>query len=258
MTPLNMPTPPVDDDPVAVDALALLLPHLGALTEDPPVRINGTNDDYRGLTFDWALRRRDGTPVAVEVTCAWDDSFIEASDPWDVLCERVQATVRADHPEIVGRYVINAEPRVSRRANRQDLDGLVNAIVKTARAGNGSRVTIGRGTDVHNWTIPGEIDDLCVYATQAAGEFELGPENKARFERALADNMKKMTTAGNAGYETHLAIVHWMLGSTHSWRRFIEMDPPTFDHPQHVWAVDLNGRQGTQGRRAVELVHMHA
>jgi hypothetical protein len=69
--------------------------------------------------------------------------------------------------------------------------------------------------------------------------------------RASAASRKAVPTeeklaCGEAGYETHLAVIHWTLGNSSGWRQWLTENPPPRGHPQHIWAVDLNRHIGTK------------
>jgi hypothetical protein len=240
-----------DDVDRALDATMALRPYLGALTDDPAERVNGTNQAHEGQTFDYALRQRDGTWLAVEVTRAWDEQFLAAGDPWDALCTRLQATVAREHPAISGRYVVTAG--LARRAKDHDERALIDAIVRCWRGGYSSSVELSAGVTVQNLTAHDAVG-FRVYHAVSSAEFDLGPASQGRFARAIARKLDTLARAGDAGYETHLAVIHWAMGGTGAWRQYLADNPPAFTHPQHIWAVDLNVVPGTQGRKAAERI----
>jgi hypothetical protein len=86
------------------------------------------------------------------------------------------------------------------------------------------------------------------------GEWEGGPESEARFRKALDSKLDTMRRAGDTGYETHLVIIHWIIGTTHTWRQSLAENPPGGPHPHHIWAVDLNVVVGTQARHVAERI----
>jgi len=86
------------------------------------------------------------------------------------------------------------------------------------------------------------------------GEWEGGPESQARLREAIESKTTTMARAGATGYQTHLVMVHSILGSTHSWREYLAENPLEGPHPQHIWAVDLDVRLGTQGRELAEQI----
>ena len=55
-----------------------------------------------------------------------------------------------------------------------------------------------------------------------------------------------LARAGESGYETHLAVIHWTLGNSAGWRQWLAENPPEGGHPQNIWAVDLNRNKGTK------------
>jgi hypothetical protein len=174
------------------------------------------------------------------------------SDPWARFCTRLEVATLRDHPSIAGRYVVNVHP--SEKAKGQDVRKLVAAVTQCWREGHGSQVRITDGVIVHNFTVPGALG-FRIHWSVAAAEMELGEPSRDRFARAITRKLSPMARAGGAGYETHLAVIHWMLGSTASWRHYLEANPPTFMHPQYIWAIDLNVAPGTQGRSPVEQLH---
>ncbi len=241
-------------DDLAPDALALLVPFLGPLTDDPPEQVDGKNLNHPGQTFDYALRRPDGRRVAVEVTRAWDQEFLGAGMHWGAFVKQIEEETRRRHPGWVGRYAINVDPAYTGWPSDHDPEEFISAIEQCADAGQHRTVSIGRDVSVSNATAPREGQaDLRIYSSFAAAEFELGEPARRRFAAAVARKHKTMTRAGDAGYETHLAVIHWVLGSTQAWREVLIETPPTALHPQQIWAIDLNATAGRpRGRVPVE------
>jgi hypothetical protein len=241
------------DDDLAPDALAALLPHLDTVVNDAVESVDGTNRAHSGHTFDFAAPRRDGTWLAIEVVRAWDEPFMAARRPWDAECVKIETAVRAQHPTITGFFTVNVDPASGCLPKDYDTAALTAAVVGCSAAGPRSRVEIAEGITVSNATLS-HVTDLHVTATQSSGEFELGPQSQQRIARALASKIDVMMRAGSDGYETHLVMIPWVLASTDACRRYLEANPPATAHPQNIWAVDLNLRQGTQGRDHCELM----
>ena len=86
--------------------------------------------------------------------------------------------------------------------------------------------------------------ELQVDAMPMAPEFEVGPARLRRFTLALERKRDCMTRAGQAGYETHLAVVPWLLGSTAAWVQHLRAAPLGWEHPQNLWAVNVYQRAG--------------
>jgi hypothetical protein len=123
------------------------------------------------------------------------------------------------------------------RANDYAADALARAVAECFNDGVGS---IARSDDtVVRFRYFRDQPDLVVASGPTLWEFEGAPESEARFRRALADNVAKMAKAGDAGYETHLAVVPWFFDEAHTWRQSLAENPPEGPHPQHIWAVEL-------------------
>ena len=240
-------------DDRADEALALLQPHLGLLTADEPERVEGTNPNHEGQTFDFALARPDGTRIALEVTRAMDQPFMAAGPPWEEFGRQIEAAARS--ASLKGYFVLTVTPVEAALPRRQNLDRIVGAITECALHGPQWRVEAAPGVSVSNHTLEA-TDVIKIYTAQSSAEFELGPQSQERLRLALERKQATMEKAGAAGYETHLAVIHWMLGSTASWRIFLDAHPLTAPHPQNVWTIDLNATQGRPpGRTAVECLH---
>jgi hypothetical protein len=237
-------------DDLAPEALQWLLPHLGPLVRDPE-RVDGQHSDHPGQAFDYAAQRRDGQELAIEITRAWDHEWLGAQSAWRKLATHVQAAVQQQYPTVTGWYTM-AVPRTGNpKAKKYDAETLADKVSECFDAGMRMEIAVDQAV---KFRYVYERRDLVVDAVRSSWEFEGGPENEARFRTALEAKIPTMRRAGEAGYETHLAVVHWVLGSTHGWRESLTKDPPDAPYPEHIWAIDLNARGGTQGRQPVEHI----
>jgi hypothetical protein len=216
-------------------AVRLVAPHLGTPL-DAVRKVRPQNDkEFPGLTFDFAARRRDGSRLAVEVTSAWDARWISAQATMTRLAAMLTAKLvpAGCRPGHYGLSVIGEEnvPAI----HSVDLDALASAASTLA---TGNEVKVGHAFRVHNWG--GTIDHPVAFGSVTSAEFMEGPQSQARFRYAVADCTPKLVRAGHIGLETHLVIVHWMLGSTTSFK--LALDSLTIgEHPHGIWVVDLGG-----------------
>jgi hypothetical protein len=238
-------------DDFALDATMLLLTHVGAASHDVPERVDGDNPSHPGQTFDYFVTAQDGRSLSVEVTRAWDERFLGAQKQWKRFVKQIETEMRLSDPTLRGWFTINVDPEYTTWPSDFDKADFVSAVRTVTPRPSGLPVHLDDGVTVSNFTRP-PVSELRVTPTFSSGEFELGQRSRGRFARAIERKLGTMEKAGATGYETHLAIIHWALGSTASWRQFLIEQPPTFDHPQFIWAVDLNAQQGTQGRQSVE------
>jgi hypothetical protein len=238
-------------DDLAPEALRQLLPQLGPLVCDPE-RVDGPHPDHPGQTFDYAVRRADGRQLAIEVTRAFDEQWMQAEPAWRKLATDVETAAQQRDPTITGMYAMAARLSGNPRAKNYEPDALAGVVRDCFDAGLGATVEVD---DVVSFRYVWDQAELVVASVRGwAGEWEGGPESEARFRRALDSKVGVMRRAGAAGYETHLAVIHWILGTTHSWRQSLAEKPPVAPHPEHIWAVDLNVRPGTHGRWPAEHI----
>jgi hypothetical protein len=238
-------------DDLADEALQRLLPHLGGLIA-PPERVDGSNPNHPGQTFDFAAQRPDGQYLAIEVTRAWDEDWMEAQPAWRDLAARVEATVRKQDPTITGMHAMAVSLNRHPRAKNYKVGVLAGAVAECFTAGIGRTVTVDEAVSLRYL---GEQPELVVASIRGGpGEWEGGTESEARFRNALDSKLDTMRRAGDAGYQTHLVIIHWVLGTTDTWRQSLAEDPPGAPHPQNIWAVDLNVVVGTQGRQVADRI----
>jgi hypothetical protein len=235
-------------DDLAHEALQRLLPELGSLVGEPDP-VDGQNSDHPGQTFDYFAEHTDGRRLAIEISGAFDQDWLKSHQPWQDLAANVKAAVRREYPAVTGFYVIAPRQRDKRRAKDRKVGTLAGAVAGCFYDGVGAKVVVD---DVQLDYIQGR-PGLLVESAYAIGEPEDGSESQIRFRKALTSNVAKMRKAGEAGYETHLAVIHWMLGTTHGWRRSLAQNPPEAPHPQHIWAVDPTAL-GSQGRKPVERI----
>jgi hypothetical protein len=235
-------------DDLAPEALERLLPQLGPLVGDPE-RVDGQHPDQPDQTFDYAAQRPDGSKLAIEITGAFDKDWLESNQPWQDLAAKVKVAVGCEYPAVTGFYVIAPARRDKQRAKDRNVDTLAGAVAGCFDGGVRASVVV---EDVQLDYIQGR-PDLLVESAYAVAEPEEGTESQARFRQALTTNVAKMRNAGEAGYETHLAVIHWVIGTTDGWRLSLAQNPPDETHPQYIWAVDLSA-PGTQGRRAAERI----
>ncbi len=221
------------------DALALLAPHLGELI-GPPERVDGLNARHPGQTFDFAAERTDGWRLAIEVTRAWDRGWLEDQAPFDQFAERVRLAVEERAPTLTGHFAVTLH-----HGSRQQLKSLVgltaDRIIEIGQARSSDRKITRNLSVARIATNP----RLIVSPMRSAAEFELGTEAHDRFLTAVADCSPKLEAAGAAGYETHLAVIHWVFGSTDAWRHALTRASLS-QHPQYIWAVDLGGQPGRE------------
>jgi hypothetical protein len=239
-------------DEFAPEAVTLLLPHLDAIVADSVEPVDGTNASHPGQTFDFAVRRADGGSVAIAVVRAWDEVFPEAADGWDRLCGRVEAAVQRDHPELGGRYTVGFDTGITARMKDQKIDALVGAITTCHIRGVGSRVDLGGGVTVRH-AEDGPV--LTIQPYRVAPNWELGPASHSRFAKAIASRSDALARAEAAGYETHLAVIHWTLRSAAGWRQWLADNKAEGSNSQNIWAIDLNLPPESKGRTAVERIY---
>jgi hypothetical protein len=115
------------------------LPHLEAFAE-PPRRVLEQHDpEHPGHTFDFAGRRSDGTPVAIEITEATSRRFREDGstlERWQQTVETALVDARVD----AGTYILSTQSDSSPPIKR-----LVDRIVDAARSlVEGSEATIAQ------------------------------------------------------------------------------------------------------------------
>jgi hypothetical protein len=240
----------VDDS--APQALARLRPHLGPLVGDPE-RVDGQHHDHPGQTFDYFAERTDGGRLAIEVVRAWDREWLEAEPAWWKLAAEVKAAAQQRDPTITGLYAMATRRSGNPRAKKYDPAALADALADCSRSGVGNVVVFD---GVLSFRYVQDLPRLIIESARGVAEYVggVGEESVAPFRAALTRKLDTMRRAGDAGYETHLAVVHWLLGTTHSWRQSLAEEPPEAVHPQHIWAVDLNVAPGSQGRSAAEQI----
>jgi hypothetical protein len=212
---LPLPCRAVDD--LAPEALQRLGPHLGPLVRDPE-RVDGQHPDHPDQTFDYFAERTDGRRLAIEVVHAWDEDWLATDDAWRGRVEDVEATVRRRNAAVTGAYAMTVRRAGNPRANDYEAAALAGKLRQCYEAGVRTEVSVDQAV---SFRYVCESPDLVVEAVRSAWEFEGGPENEARLRKALEAKIPTMRRAGEAGYETHLAVVHWVLGSTHGWRQFL-------------------------------------
>ena len=230
-------------DDFAPEALAVLLPYLDGVVAGSEVTVDGSNPEFPDQTFNFCLARADGPPIAVEFVRAWDEVFLDAPDGWDRLCERVQGAVREQHPALGGRFTVGFDTGVAARMKDQKIDELVGAVVSCDTQGIGARVDLASGVTVRHTD---DGSELTVQPYRVATTWELGPSSQTRFAKTVASTADTLGRAGAAGFETHLAVIHWTLGNAAGWRQWLVENPPVGGHPQNIWAVDLNKNLGTK------------
>jgi len=230
-------------DDFAPEALAVLLPYLDGVVAGSEEAVDGTNPEYPDQTFNYLIPRTDGPPLAVEFVRAWDEVFLDAPDGWDRLCERVQGAVREQHPKLAGRFTVGFDTGIAARMKDQKIDELVGAVVSCDLQGIGARVDLSSGVTVRHTD---DSSDLTVQPYRVASTWELGPSSQHRFAKVVTSTAETLERAGAAGFETHLAVIHWTLGNSAGWRQWLADNPPEGGHPQTIWAVDLNKNLGTK------------
>ena len=109
--------------------------------------------------------------------------------------------------------------------------------------GIGARVDLASGVTVRHTD---DGSELTVQPYRVATTWELGPSSQTRFAKTVASTADTLERAGAAGFETHLAVIHWTLGNSAGWRQWLAENPPEGGHPQIIWAVDLNKNLGTK------------
>jgi hypothetical protein len=224
---------------------------LGELVGDPE-RVDGHHPRHPEQTFDYAAQRTDGQRLAIEVTRAWDEDWMEVQPAWRDLAARVEVAVRERDPTITGMHAMAVGLNRHPRAKNYKAGLLAGAVAQCFEAGIGSTVTVDDAVSFRY--LAGQSDLVVASIRGGPGEWEGGPESEARFRKALDSKLDTMRRAGDAGYKTHLAIIHWIIGTTHTWRQSLKENPPSPPHPQNIWAVDLNVYPDTQGRLAAERI----
>lgn len=232
--------PEREHDPYASAALDLLLPHLGDVVA-PPESVDARNPSFPDQRFDYAVRRTGGRIAAVEVTLAWHEQYMAASAAWTRVKEEIEAHLTQS---VRGRFHVSI-PTWRIRADRTTR-ALITTIEQLAATGQRRTIYLA-ALDI---TVSGPHGDgHCeVLALPAAAEFERGPEGVERFVRAVDRKAECMSLAGAAGFETHLAVVPWLLGSPRAWIDHLRREPLAREHPQNIWAVDLFRRSTGFGR----------
>jgi hypothetical protein len=217
-------------------AVHLVEPSFGALAE--PVRMikPQSDPDYPGHTFDFVARRADGTTLAIEVTGAWDADWLRAQNTMQRLASRLtpELAVAGCAPGHYGLQSIDVRDVPSSLGHIR-LDELARAASTLAPH---TDVQTEYGFEIRHWG--GSGDRPVAFGSVTTAEFMEGGESKERFKRAVAGCTPKLDSAGNDGMRTHLIVVHWMLGSTNSFKLALdEIELGT--HPQEIWVVDLGG-----------------
>lgn len=224
--------------------MKMLLPHLGDVVA-PPESVDARNSSFPDQRFDYAVRLTDGRIAAVEVTLAWHEQYMAASAAWTRVKEQVEAHLTES---VRGRFHVSI-PTWKIRADRTTRT-LITAIEQLARTRRRRSIYVA-AVDI---TVTGPLGDgpVEIWALPVAAEFERGPEGIERFVKAIERKQDCMRRAGAAGFETHLAVVPWLLGSPGAWIDHLRNEPLVLEHPQNIWVVDLYRR--STGVRPVQRI----
>jgi hypothetical protein len=212
-------------------ALDLLRTELGDFADVQ--RVDGHNPTHPGQTFDFAVRTTDKRWRAIEMTFTANETEIATRAAIDRLCRKLERLIRQRSPGERSSFVLSGVIESRARVNDLDLDTLVTA----ALANGTSAPSTSQVTELKRISRGGVAPR--VYPLFASAAFVEGPENEARLRSALGRKARTLGQAGEAGYETHLVLLQWALGSTEHWRRLIREDPPTGPDPKFVWVVDF-------------------
>jgi hypothetical protein len=212
-------------------ALDLLRIELGDFTNVE--RVDGQNPAHLGQTFDFAVRTADERWRAIEVTLAADETEIATRAAIDQLCRKLEGLIRQRSPGERSSFVLSGVIESRARVNDLDLDALVTA----GLASELSAPSTSQAAELKRISRDGAAPR--VYPLFASAAFVQGPENEERLRSALGRKALALGRGGEAGYETHLVLLQWALGSTKHWRGLLSKDPLTAPHPQFVWSLDF-------------------
>jgi hypothetical protein len=168
-------------DDLAPDALQRLLPYLGPLV-GAPERVDGEDPDHPGQTFDYFAERTDGRRLAIEVTRAWDNEWLEAEPAWRKLAAEVKAAAQQRDQTINGFYAMATRRRGNPRAKEYEAAALADALAECFDAGVGAEIAVD---DVLRFRYVQDRPGLVIESARGVAEFESGPESRPDSARRL-------------------------------------------------------------------------
>lgn len=150
----------------------------------------------------------------------------------DKVARRIERVLRAEPRVAGGGWLLSGVLDPDLHVRDIDIDALV------ADAIDRGVVPIESSTALELKLIKRDAP-LQVYPMVASAAFMEGPDNADRLAEALRRKAKPLARAGAAGYETHLVLLQWALGSTEHWRRLLDENPIESTHPQYLWVIDF-------------------
>ena len=231
----------------AQEATQLLLPRLGPIDATTLDRVDGTNPGHPGQTFDFAVQRPTGEWLAIEVGRVLDAEPIAGQKAWTSRSHELEQRVRGLSPDLTGCFGVSAELSRSPLAKETNLEELVGAIIECERNGVGHRVQGAEGLIVAYLAEDSKL--VVTSGTVGRATYKGGPEDMRRFKDAIVSNAPKLSSAGTAGYETHLLLVDGGPGESAGWwREQLQRESPGA-HPQFIWALDPRAASGQEVER---------
>lgn len=222
------------DDAAELSVLELALPYLGSFATVPR-RLRPQQDaEHPGHTFDFVGRRLDGGSVAIEVTSATYETWQGDG----AIHLEVEASVTRDLREagaVPGTYHLSTTRRSPRM--KQLRDRIVAAALKL-------EVDEQREIASDTWLYRDHRSDgeIKFYWAPSAGG-DLLQEHRLLFGDALTDCRQKLAAASNAGFESHLLIEPFPIGTRQTWRGAFDLlaAEGTLDsYPAVVWVVSIS------------------
>ncbi len=196
-------------------------------------QVDGSNDRHPGQTFDFAIGSGSDRWRAVEITAAADESEIRVRAQIEDLCTQIEQRISETDPHAAGWYVL--EGIISEQTQPREFNVEHLAL---SRLPHSPRTALDLPDDVELRLINSE-KSLRVFPLFASAAFTEGPDNETRFRAAIGRKQKTLQRAADAGYETHLILMQWVLGSTEHWQRILAETPLETTLPQFLWVVDF-------------------
>lgn len=218
-------------------AVRMIQPHLGDLSSPLAKLIEYDDPEWPGHRFDFKARRADGTPLAIEVTNAWPQDWLEADAALRTYCEKHLQPALNDADVPAGYYVLewHALDGPLPMLRKLETKTLIEAARSVARGGNNAATPVAEALTLR--FVSGGRSSAKALAAVNAPE-GVTSASQARCTSAVEDCAEKLLEAGDTGMYTILVLVHWGLGSNAAFRGAIEA-MPLGEHPQEIWAVDL-------------------